>query len=185
MKTVGGTVQWHTPIDGLMLGASDSYNVGSATTTLVTPSGNLTGIDNTRRYQIPFFFLQYDHKRVMFAGEYMRIPAHDDFVYTDGPSFPVDIDLRNWYVMTTFKAATKLTTGIFYSSNFDHRAALGPGRYQKDWALTARYDFNSFLYAKAEEHFLDGTSTGFSLSNNPNGLAPNSKLTILKIGVSF
>jgi hypothetical protein len=41
------------------------------------------------------------------------------------------------------------------------------------------------VYAKAEEHFIDGTSVGRDIDLNPHGLKPDTKLTILKIGVSF
>ncbi len=56
--------------------------------------------------------------------------------------------------------------------------------YEKDWALAARYDFNSFLYAKVEQHFIDGTETGFAASDNPD-LQPTTRMTMLKLGVSF
>jgi hypothetical protein len=61
----------------------------------------------------------------------------------------------------------------------------GTNRYSKDWVLSGRYDFNEFLYAKAEQHFIDGTGLGYDIDLNPNGLQPDTKLTIFKIGVSF
>jgi hypothetical protein len=63
--------------------------------------------------------------------------------------------------------------------------AVSSARYQKDWALSARYDFNPFFYAKAEEHIMDGTLLGYSVSNNTGGLLPNDRMTLLKLGVSF
>jgi hypothetical protein len=76
---------------------------------------------------------------------------------------------------------------------FDHRlGALGPGRYSKDWTISGRYDFNQYLYAKAEQHVIDGTaelSTTIRQRRNTgrtqSGSTPQTKLTILKIGVSF
>jgi hypothetical protein len=62
---------------------------------------------------------------------------------------------------------------------------LGPAKYSKDWTISGRYDFNQFLYAKAEQHFIKGTAQGYDITLNPNGLQPNTKLTILKMGVSF
>jgi len=70
-------------------------------------------------------------------------------------------------------------------SDFNRAAALGPGRFSKDWSLSARYDFNQFIYAKAEQHFIDGTAVGYDKTLNPNGTKPDTRLTILKIGVSF
>jgi hypothetical protein len=62
---------------------------------------------------------------------------------------------------------------------------LGPARYSKDWTISGRYDFSQYLYAKAEEHIIDGTGIGYDTDLNPNGLKPSTKLTILKVGVSF
>jgi hypothetical protein len=67
----------------------------------------------------------------------------------------------------------------------DHAASLGPARYSKDWTLSTRYDFNGFLYAKAEQHFIDGTAIVYDTQNNTGGLKPDTRLSILKVGVSF
>jgi hypothetical protein len=93
--------------------------------------------------------------------------------------------------MTSYKVTDKLTAGAYATQSVNHQAVLGPARFFKDWALSGRYDFNQYLYAKAEQHFIDGTSTGYDASLNPptaalpTGLKPSTRLTILKIGVSF
>lgn len=53
----------------------------------------------------------------------------------------------------------------------DPQAVLGPARYSKDWAVSGRYDFNQFLYTKAEPHFVDGTAIGSDLILNPPSAA--------------
>jgi hypothetical protein len=60
---------------------------------------------------------------------------------------------------------------------------VSSARYQKDWALAGRYDFNPYLYLKLEQHFVDGTAIGLD-SDNPD-LRPNMRMTLLKLGVSF
>ena len=60
----------------------------------------------------------------------------------------------------------------------------GPDRYTKDWTVSGRYDVNQFIYLKAEQHFIQGTSISFDNSNNTD-LQPTSRLTVLKVGVSF
>jgi hypothetical protein len=88
--------------------------------------------------------------------------------------------------MASYKISRNLSGGIYYSSvNNLQGAFTGTGsRYQKDWTLNARYDFNTFLYAKAEQHIVDGTYTGFSTSDNAS-LKPNTRMTMLKLGVTF
>jgi hypothetical protein len=87
--------------------------------------------------------------------------------------------------MASYKLTSKITAGVYDSQQFNRQAPLGPARYSKDWTISGRYDFSQYLYAKAEEHILDGTAIGYDTDLNPNGLKPNTKLTILKVGVSF
>ena len=73
---------------------------------------------------------------------------------------------------------------MYYSSVINRQAAFTSARYQKDWAISGRYDFNPYLYLKAEQHIVDGTELGYSTSDNTN-LKPNTRMTLLKLGVSF
>ena len=86
--------------------------------------------------------------------------------------------------MASYRPAAKLTTGLYYSSYIDLQAPPDSLRYQKDWALAARYDFNPYLYAKLEQHFIDGNAIGISTTDNQN-LQPDNRMTMLKLGVSF
>jgi hypothetical protein len=182
--TSGGTLRWHTPVDGLLLGVA--LDREDLTGKVTVPAPGFVGNNIDSPFDIPFFFAKYEHNKVMVAGEYSRVAADHKSIFTTGPpglqqSF---IDHREWYGMVSYKANDKLTTGLYYSSFFDEKAALGPGRYQKDWALSGRYDFNPFLYLKAEQHFMDGTNFGYLTVDNTN-LKPDTRMSILKIGVSF
>ncbi len=177
----GAALHWITPLQGLMLGASDTRNNQSVSQLSV-------GAYNTiPHYNQPSYFFHYEKKKIMVAGEYSRVPTYQNISATmNGPDLgSVGADNRPWYVMASYKVTEKLSAGLYQSQIFNHLAALGPSRYQKDWALSARYDFTSYLYAKAEEHFIDGTAIQYDTDLNPDGLKPNSKLTILKVGVSF
>jgi hypothetical protein len=87
--------------------------------------------------------------------------------------------------MGSYKLTGKLIGGVYVSQSFDRASPLGPNRYSKDWTVSGRYDFGQYVYAKAEEHFIEGTSVGYDTDLNTHGLKPDTKLTILKIGVSF
>ena len=121
----------------------------------------------------------------MVAGEFVRTGSTSTTQLTGLPSVAAPFDKRGYYAMATYKFVEKLSAGAYYSQYVDKSVAPGPTRFQNDLALSGRYDFNQYLYAKAEEHFLDGTSILYDTSLNPNGLAPKTKMTILKIGVSF
>jgi hypothetical protein len=100
------------------------------------------------------------------------------------PNFDSGEDRRQFYLMSSYKMTRKLTGGVYYSSSIDRRAAFTSARYQKDWAVAGRFDFNPFLYAKAEQHFVDGTEIGVVASDNANP-KPHTRMTLLKLGVSF
>ena len=195
--TYGGTLRWQTPLPGLMFGVSDSQtNEDTATATVTHPISatplvvaQLPAVEYVHEMNKPSYFAKYEHGRIMVASEYTRLPIRG-YIRIQGvpPSMgttPVAYDQREWYAMASYKLTSKLALGAYHSQVFNRSAPLGPDRYSKDWDVSARYDFNSFIYAKAEQHFIDGTFIGPDATLNPGGLEPNSRLSILKVGVSF
>jgi hypothetical protein len=191
----GAALHWKTPLPDLMLGASFSRSnksSGAFTDTIVVPPGvtiTIPGNLTLTTVNEPYFFGRYEKNRVMVAGEYTRTPGS---LMLNGLSpYPDKFDTRSWYGMASYKVTDKLIAGAYASQYFNRQAALGPARYSKDWVVSGRYDFNQFLYAKAEEHFIDGTALCYDAALNPptaalpTGLQPNTRLTILKMGVSF
>jgi hypothetical protein len=192
--TMGGALHWKTPITGLMIGASDAKDgqwsaPATSSYSYMGLSIPLTGTFTVKPLNLYNIFGHYEKNKVMFAAEYYRLPATGLVNLTStltGPIAEVDkIDQRGWYGMFSYKVSSKLTAGVYDSQFVDHQNTLGPGRYSKDWAVSGRYDFNSFLYAKAEQHIIQGTALNIDTTMNPNGTTTNFKLTVLKIGVSF
>jgi hypothetical protein len=185
----GTALHWKTPVSGLMIGASflrlnksdsplvDTYIVpaGASKGVTITTPGSMTfnAIDE------PQFFARYEKNRFMVAAEYQR--ADGSLLLNGISSVPNRFDQRPWYVMTSYKLTEKLSAGVYDTQTVNHQAALGPARYFKDWAISGRYDFNQFVYAKAEQHITDGTAVGFDAALNPNGLKTTTKLTVMKI----
>jgi hypothetical protein len=188
----GGALHWKAPLRGLMLGASYGHNNSWSSTfvdTYVVPAGPSTGVTITTpgayllsKSNTPDFFGQYERDKLMFAAEFQRLSGNLLF---QGLSPVQRYDLRSWYAMGSYKLTGKLTGGVYVSQDFDVVTVLGPNRYSKDWTVSGRYDFGQYVYAKAEEHFIDGTSVGYDADLNPHGLKPDTKLTIFKLGVSF
>jgi hypothetical protein len=179
--TYGGALRWYLPIRGAMVGVSETHNTLNGPLT----SGFVPGTLSLPNVETPYFFGQYEHKRYVISGEYSRETYTATAAFPGAPALIVPEDDRVWYAAATYKLSERLMVGTYHSSIFDLQDPLGPSRYQKDWVFSSRYDFNSFLYAKAEEHFLEGTHVGYSTSDNPNGLKPNAKMTLIKLGVSF
>ena len=179
-RTYGGKVSWLTPLRGLVLGASEDTENYSGAATLGGDPGTL----RDPVFHIPFFFARFERNRVMLAGEYSRIWLNTRFDFQGLPEFQHMLDQREYYAMASYRLTNQLNTGIYFSSSSDHQAPITSARYQKDWALAARYDCNEYLYLKLEQHFVDGTALGYSSSDNAN-LMPNTRMTLLKVGVSF
>jgi len=181
---MGGALHWRTPVSGLIVGASASRS-NATTNGITTGNGAYAGTQALTAYTEPDFFARYEKDKLMVAGEYNRIPGTIRIQFP-GPTAPLTpYDLIGWFGMASYKVTGKLSAGVYDSQYFDRASPLGAARYSKDWALSGRYDINSFLYAKAEQHFIEGTAVGYDATLNADGLHPNSKLTILKLGVSF
>jgi hypothetical protein len=76
--------------------------------------------------------------------------------------------------MASNKVTARLTAGAYDSRSVNHHSPPGRARCSRDWT-----------YAKAEQRVVDGTSIGYDTDLNPDGLRPNTKLTILEGGNSF
>ena len=182
--TLGGALHWRTPLPGLMLGASDTHDE-QWLSTVTAGNGALNGTETINPLTQQEFFGRYEKDKMMVGAEWSRLPVSGTVVFTGAPASPIALDDRAWYAMGSYKLTGKLMAGLYFSELVDHAGALGPSRYSKDWALSGRYDFNEFLYAKAEQHFVDGTAIGYDTQLNPNGLKPDTRLTVLKVGISF
>lgn len=179
----GAALHYRTPLPGLMIGAS--FVRGGYVSDKLT-SGTAVGALKINPFNEPAYFAKYERNKLMLAAEYNRLPGTDVLIFpgtTNG--VPAAFDLRGMYAMASYKLTGKLTTGVYDSYYSSRDVAPGPGRYQKDWAISGRYDFSQYIYVKAEEHLLNGTGILYDSDLNPAGLQPTSKMTVLKVGVSF
>jgi hypothetical protein len=179
----GGALHWRTPLSGLMIGASAlKDNRWSA---LYTNNANPTpGTETLFANTQPNYFAIYEKNKIMVACEYTRNWNNQLVQFPGAPDAHSRSDDRGWYVMASYKVTSKWTPGAYISQNSDHQAPVSSSRHYNEWVISSRYDFSSFLYAKAEEHFINGTGLAYDGDLNPN-LQPTTKLTALKIGVSF
>jgi len=173
----GGALHWITPIHGLMIGASDSKaNQGS-----VSLAG---GSESFAPWNNVSYFAKYNRNKWLVAAEWNRQAGPGTLYLTGQPASSVSSDPRAWYAMATYKVTDKLSAGVYDSQVFDHDQPLGRDRYTKDWTASGRYDLSPFVYLKAEQHFIQGSSLSFEDADN-TVLQPTSRLTVLKVGVSF
>jgi hypothetical protein len=185
----GTALHWILPFEdnALMIGASFLRD-NTFSDPLSVGYGKYLGTETINPANQPSYFAKYEKGRLMVAFEDARYTGSAHVVLPALGPYGISttvIDNREWYGMASYKISGKLTAGAYNSQYFAHKAALGPARYSKDWVISGRYDFNQFLYAKAEEHIIAGTNQDYDTTLNAGGLKPTSKLTILKMGVSF
>jgi hypothetical protein len=182
----GGTLNIR-PTANFMFGASDQAFVTTWTAVATASNGSLQGTNGTPASSNYYYFAKYEKDKFMLAGEYFRQPYSYWYLFPTAPALNSTgrLDQRSWYAMTSYKVTPKLVLGAYNTQAFDHQQSYGPARYTKDWTISGRYDFSQFIYAKAEQHFVNGEFVNYAAANNPNGLKPSTKMTILKVGVSF
>jgi hypothetical protein len=185
--TSGEALRWRTPLSGLMVGASNTYDLTwkGPLTDNIPGYGTFSGTETVNPLDNPIVFGKYEKNKVMVAGEYSRVPSSGTVAVPGVFAAPFRGDQRSWYGMASYKITDKLIAGVYDSQSIDRQAKLGPARYSKDWTVSGRFDFNQYLYAKAEQHFIAGTELSYDTALNSAGLKPTTRLTIFKVGVSF
>ena len=176
-KTYGGDLRWETPLKGLLVGYSPMVLglSGSA------PGGSLS---------VPTFYMsasyaQFTRGKFYVATEYDKAP-YNEFLTIGQQQMFIPQDMHDWYLMASYRLTKRFQVGSYYSSAVNVALDTSqPANYSKDFVLSERYDFNSYFYAKIEDHFLHGTGQGYYQSTNPNGLFTNSNILAAKVGFSF
>ena len=184
----GGALHWRTPLPGLMLGTSDVTTL-KWTGQVNDNNDSVLGTETLAKDSTPSYFARYEKDKVMVAYEYNR---NWSATSVQIPSYPAvsqslsgRLDPREWYAMASYKFTPKFTAGAYFSSDIDRHAPLGPPRDSLDWTVSGRYDFNQFMYLKAEQHFVAGTQDYFESALDMTALKPHTQITALKLGVSF
>ena len=132
----------------------------------------------------PTGYAQYDYKRFSASYQYMKLVQYAGLTPAGQLESISSSDARAWFAMASYRVTKKLQAGAYYTRYKDASAdPSDPENYFRDWVVAGRYEINSYFYAKVEGHFIDGQ--GFYGFNNPNGLTPQTKLLVSKIGFSF
>jgi hypothetical protein len=179
----GGALHWKTPLNGLMIGAS-ALKTNSWTAVYTGNGGTIPGTETLAANTQPNYFAKYEKNKILIAAEYERNWANSLVEFPGAALSSSRQDDRGWYAMATYKITPKFSAGGYVSQNADHQAPISTSRHYNEWVVSSRYDFNAFLYAKVEEHFINGTGLAFDTNLNVNPSA-KTDLTALKIGVSF
>lgn len=175
---VGGRLMWLTPIEGLQLGGSVQalrldfdYLPSPAEAEQLRMAGVLRpdyagGVAETRA---PIWLwvasVEWQLKDLLLAAEYERW-----YLESEGTlAFP-DSTNEGIYALGSYRLTPWFAPGIYVSvSNPELGKRSGRSAYQRDLALTLRFDIDAHWLAKVEGHYMHGTG---GLDPNLNGGGP-------------
>ncbi len=190
---VGGQAFYHPPIEGLRVGASVlrarlqfDYDLDPTTLTIYTLLG-LVPPGTTSQIALAFHPVtlsvasaEYTHGDWKFAAEYSRWYSHN-VVLPAGPTPLGDTKSERFYGLATYQLSDAIGAGLYYSVFYpkvsdragDAQAASTPAKprflaWQRDAALSLRWDVNDHWLWKVEGHFIDGVASLFDPDNGLN-----------------
>jgi hypothetical protein len=196
----GGRVEWHLPLRGLKL-VTTYFQLD------LTYAARSTTAPVTNRIELPelrhsIFSLEYNHGNFTAAAEYIMSKA-DVTVNTDlskirrpnPPAMEYDRDAEGYYGRISYRFTDWFEAGTYYSvyypnkkdrggndevaqGNPDHRA------WQKDFAVSTRFDITDWWLIKLEMHYMDGTALCTEM-DNPDGFEKTWTLFAIKSTFSF
>lgn len=196
----GGQLRWYTPLRGLMLGASFvqlRMHLDSESTTAPVYT-------ELKMPEMRFFYLSanYDIGDWNVAAEYHRwkydYSLDVDMSQIQQPNPPTLNDAANreaYYAALSYRATDWLQAGAYYSvfyvdrddhegKNFVAQGSPDYGAWQKDLALSLRFDFSDFWLLKLETHVMNGIAL-CDYSDNPDGFEKDWMLFAVKTTFNF
>lgn len=193
-------VEWNTPLKGLRLGMCTltfNLDIRFETTTATSwaisqgiPAGTVFAykMDNAR---INTLSAEYAAGNLTLALEYMRfrserVESSEESIEEGQEGYAGSIAYRftEWFELGAYYA-------VYYADANDRAGqqseAAGKPAYkawQKEWAVTARFDLNDYWTLKLEGHLVNGAAL-LLFRDNPDGLQENSFLFAMKTTYSF
>jgi hypothetical protein len=185
-KAAGGDVRWHTPVEGLMIGASWADQTMDLKV-LVVAYGNAPLIDHNTPQHLTSGYADYLRGKWHFSSEFRR--NYNPETYTVlGSTGSTNQSTNGWFGTAAYRVTKRLEIGT-YNSRFYVEAPQAPkntaSNHIFDQTVTARFDITSWWNVKVEEHFMNGygdtySSHGFYSADNPGGLKPTTDMFVIR-----
>jgi hypothetical protein len=198
---VGGQLWWNTPVDGLRAGVALAENFGftfDASGNFSSPAGPLT-VTRHSRFNVPWeqYSLEYQRNKWTFQAEFKQqtliekdtttqtfsaFPAADNTAVSRSVS-----SSGTWYAGAAYEVNNWLQVGSYYTeyyNDIDHPYSSSLN-YQKDLALSFRFDPKPWWIIKVEGHYNHGTALLYDNAHNPTQGNNGWFMLALKSTVSF
>lgn len=167
---VGAQIWWNTPVDGLRIGGlygkvfdftwhiavNPPFGPGAMRTEADIPYGQLS--------------VEYAFSGWTFQAEYYTYNVFQNDFLEAGPLIGSSRSRTDaWYVSVSKRLTPWLELGTYYSEHYPNASARSGNsdRFQKDAALSARFDLTDWWIFKLEGHYIRGTSQLYNNALNP------------------
>ncbi|MBN8732371.1 MAG: hypothetical protein J0L64_17650 [Acidobacteria bacterium] len=190
--TYGADLRWSAPLPGLLLGGS--YMKLDTTIRGSYLSNGRPYENHTLRNDLIAAYGQYTWRQLEFTGEYRKEVKNTLYNSSNGAIAPPSLrNSRGGYGAVVYRPVRWFECGTYHSRfvlNWDQYHG-DPRNHVFDQAFTARFNWKHEVHLKVEGHLIDGAminsglNRGFYAASNPNGLEPEMKLLVLRLGWNF
>lgn len=185
----GADLRWSTPLRGVLVGASYLQEDLTARGRYVASQARFT-LKDDKDHTLGYYG-QYTLGNLRIDGEYRRQLRHW-YSWTGDvqPRIANSKDSRFGYLSAAYRVTKRFEVGTYHSRFYYTWAAPRglPRNHIFDQVLTARVDLSSHVDFKVEGHFIDGavssniTNRGFYAADHRNGIAPSTRLFVMRLG---
>jgi hypothetical protein len=179
--SIGAQLWWNTPVQGLRVGANVSEGFGFAYDyTIFTPFGALAARSESDAF-ITQLSVEYLWKSWTFQAEYYFLGLDSTDTLRGSSTGEQD----TWYVSAAYRVNKWLEVGSYYTEYYANQSERGGSsdNYQKDVALSFRFDIKDWWLAKVEGHYIRGT--GLLRDNPGNPVRDNDGWFMLALKTTF
>jgi hypothetical protein len=182
------------PLDGFRLGYGFVYGLGLSYeyNLNVPPAFGGGAYRNVIDIPLHHASLEYVWKSWTFQGEYRYQTYNTDTERNGNRVSSTHVGNDTWYVGAAYRVNSWLEVGSYYTENYADVAnrdgsgtAVPSDAYQKDFALSLRFDPKPWWIIKVEGHAITGTALLNDDQNNPNRTGKEWYMLALKTTFSF
>ena len=188
-EMAGEQLWWNTPLNGLRAGVALNKVWNLSFRTEIRPGHERLSVGSpfTQRYSLEYLWNSWT-----FQAEYLRYII--DYLNTGGgpPPSTKHLEPDSWYVGAAYRFNKWFETGGYYTEYYadaNNRNGAGlPMRsdaYQKDAALSFRFDPTDWWIFKIEGHYIRGTAQLFDNLDNPSRNDDGWWMLAVKSTISF
>jgi hypothetical protein len=187
-RGIGFDTRWSAPVEGLTVGYSLLQAKKDLDITIPDLPMPLHVDVPVARIQAIFGEMQRDRLRL--ASEWRQESTETRLTPAISPD--TVMTSRGWFGSGSYRLNDRLELG-YYHSRYVQDVTLTSSddtNHIRDNAIATRVDLNRFWHVKVEGHFIDGNGNisyarGFYLRSNPAGFEPQTKMLVIRTGVTF